>query len=208
MKLLVVDDHAIVREGLRRLINDLMGSAVSIHDAEDGRQALELFRRLKPDIVLLDLNIPAIGGLELLRRLMIEQPTARIIIFSMRSEPIYAARALRLGAKGYLSKGAGSADLIEAIKRVRDGSFYIEQEIATQLAVGNFSGNEDPLQLLSTRELEILRLLGEGKSLMQIAEACGVSYKTVANTCALIKGKLGLQTTAELIRLSIERLMR
>lgn len=208
MKILVIDDHSIVREGIRRLIADLIGNNVAVSDAEDGRQGLETFRRSKPDIVLLDLNIPGIGGLELLRRLLIDDPAAKVIVFSVRAEPIYAARALRLGAKGYLSKGAGSTDLIEAIKRVRDGGHYIEQDIATQLAVGNFQGDDDPLQHLSTRELEILRLLGEGKSLLQIAESCGVSYKTVANTCALIKSKLGLSTTAELIRLSIERLLR
>ena len=127
----------------------------------------------------------------------------RIVVFSMHAEPVYAARALRLGARGYVSKSAGADELVTAVKRVAEGGRYVEREIAGELAFAQLS-SEDPLQQLSTREIEILRLLGEGNSLTEIAQAIGVAYKTVANTCSIIKSKLGVERTADLIRLSME----
>ena len=200
-KILLVDDHVVVREGVRRLLLDLPGTVVL--EAGNGQDALALFRKEAIDIVLLDLNLTGIGGLELLRRMLKENAKARIIVFSMHSEPLYAARALRLGAKGYVSKSAASDELLIAIRRVGDGGHYIERELASQLAVSMYGG-EDPLQQLSTREIEILRLLGEGRSMTQIAESLGVSYKTIANTCSIMKTKLGLDRTTDLIRTSIE----
>lgn len=200
-KILLVDDHVVVREGVRRLLLDLPG--ITVFEAGNGQDALAIFRREPVDIVLLDLNLAGIGGLELLRRMLKENAKARIIIFSMHSEPLYAARALRLGAKGYVSKSAASEELLIAIRKVSEGGHYIERELASQLAVSMYGG-EDPLQQLSTREIEILRLLGEGRSMSQIADALGVSYKTIANTCSIMKSKLGLDRTADLIRTSIE----
>ncbi len=200
-KILLVDDHVVVREGVRRLLLDLPG--ITVLEAGNGQDALAIFRSEPIDIVLLDLNLAGIGGLELLRRMLKENVKARIIIFSMHSEPLYAARALRLGAKGYVSKSAASEELLIAIRKVSEGGHYVERELATQLAVSSYGG-EDPLQQLSTREMEILRLLGEGRSMSQIADALGVSYKTIANTCSLMKSKLGLDRTADLIRTSVE----
>jgi DNA-binding NarL/FixJ family response regulator len=117
----------------------------------------------------------------------------------MHAEPVFAARAMQLGAHGYVSKGAGADELLNAVQRVRDGGHYIEKEIAVQLAASKLAG-----KMLSNREVEILRLLGEGKSLNGIAEALGIAYKTVANTCTRMKDKLGIQTTAELIRYSLQ----
>ncbi|MFN3868579.1 MAG: response regulator [Hyphomicrobiaceae bacterium] len=204
-RILLVDDHAVVREGVRRLLLEVQG--LEIIEASSGLEALALFRNERLDIVILDLNLAGIGGLELLRRLLRENPKARVIVFSMHAEPIYAARALKLGAKGYVSKSAQSEELITAVKRVAEGGHYIERDLAGQLAVGLYGG-EDPLQQLTTRELEILRLLGEGKSMSQIADVMGVSYKTIANTCSLMKSKLGLDRTADLIRASIELFSR
>lgn len=200
-KILLVDDHVVVREGVRRLLLDLPG--ITVLEAGNGQDALAIFRSKPIDIVLLDLNLAGIGGLELLRRMLKENAKARIIIFSMHSEPLYAARALRLGAKGYVSKSAASEELLIAIRKVSEGGHYVERELASQLAVSSYGG-QDPLQQLSTREMEILRLLGEGRSMSQIADALGVSYKTIANTCSLMKSKLGLDRTADLIRTSIE----
>ncbi len=200
-KILLVDDHAVVREGVRRLLLELPG--ISVLEAGNGQDALALFRKEAIDIVLLDLNLAGIGGLELLRRMRKENDKARIIVFSMHSEPLYAARALRLGARGYVSKSAASDELLTAIRRVSEGGHYIERELASQLAISMYGG-DDPLQQLTTREIEILRLLGEGRSMSQIAESFGVSYKTVANTCSIMKSKLGLDRTADLIRTSIE----
>lgn len=200
-KILLIDDHAVVREGVRRLLLELPG--ITITEASGGQEALSRFRTDPVDIVILDLNLAGIGGLELLRRLLRENPRARVIVFSMHAEPLYAARAMRLGAKGYVSKSAPAEELITAVKRVSDGGHYIERELASQLAVSLYGG-EDPLQQLTTREIEILRLLGEGKSMSQIASVLGVSYKTIANSCSLMKSKLGLERTADLIRTSIE----
>lgn len=201
MKILIVDDHIVVREGVRRLLSALDG--IEVREASDGAEALALFREDLPELVLLDLNLTGIGGLELLRRLLAENPKVRVIIFSMHAEPIYASRALRMGARGYVSKGAGADELITAVKRVAEGGHYVEREIASELAVSPLS-SEDPLQNLTAREIEILRLLGAGNSLNEIAEAIGVAYKTVANTCSIIKTKLGVERTADLIRVSME----
>jgi DNA-binding NarL/FixJ family response regulator len=201
MKILLVDDHIVVREGVRRLLSDLQG--VELCEAATGEEALALFRKERPELVLLDLNLTGIGGLELLRRLLAEDEKVRVVVFSMHAEPIYAARALRLGARGYVSKSAGADELITAVKRVAEGGRYVEREIAGELAFAQLSA-EDPLQQLTTREIEILRLLGEGNSLTEIAESIGVAYKTVANTCSIIKSKLGVERTADLIRVSLE----
>ena len=203
LKILLVDDHSVVRAGVRRLLESIQG--IEILEAETGHETLSLFRSKEPDLVLLDLNMEGVGGLELLRRLLLEDKRARVVVFTMHSEPIYAARALKLGAKGYVTKSASADELVAAVKQVADGGHYIEAELASKLAIGQFDG-EDPLHQLSTREVEILRLLGDGKSLTAIAETLGVSYKTVANTCSLIKNKLGLQRTADLIRVSLEHL--
>ncbi|KUO62916.1 MAG: LuxR family transcriptional regulator [Alphaproteobacteria bacterium BRH_c36] len=203
LKILLVDDHSVVRAGVRRLLEGIEGA--EILEAETGHETLGLFRSEKPDLVLLDLNMEGVGGLELLRRLILEDKKARVIVFTMHSEPIYAARALKLGARGYVTKSASADELVAAVKQVSEGRHYIEVDLASKLAIGQFDG-EDPLHQLTTREVEILRLLGDGKSLTAIAETLGVSYKTVANTCSLIKNKLGLQRTADLIRVSLEHL--
>ena len=203
LKILLVDDHSVVRAGVRRLLESIPGT--EILEAQTGHETLALFRSDEPDLVLLDLNMEGVGGLELLRRLLLEDKKARVVVFTMHSEPIYAARALKLGAKGYVTKSASADELVAAVRQVADGGHYIEAELASKLAIGQFDG-EDPLHQLSTREVEILRLLGDGKSLTAIAETLGVSYKTVANTCSLIKNKLGLQRTADLIRVSLEHL--
>lgn len=203
LKVLLVDDHSVVRAGVRRLLEGIEGA--EILEAETGHETLGLFRSEKPDLVLLDLNMEGVGGLELLRRLLLEDKKARVIVFTMHSEPIYAARALKLGARGYVTKSASADELVAAVNQVAEGRHYIEADLASKLAIGQFDG-EDPLHQLSTREVEILRLLGDGKSLTAIAETLGVSYKTVANTCSLIKNKLGLQRTADLIRVSLEHL--
>lgn len=201
MRILLVDDHIVVREGVRRLLAGIGG--IEVREAATGDEALQMFGKERPDLVLLDLNLTGIGGLELLRRLLALDEKLRVVVFSMHAEPIYAARALRLGARGYVSKSAGADELVTAVKRVAEGGRYVEQEIASELAFSELSA-EDPLQQLTTREIEILRLLGEGNSLTEIAKSIGVAYKTVANTCSIIKSKLGVERTADLIRVSME----
>lgn len=201
MRFLLVDDHAVVRAGLRRLLAALPGAEIS--EAAEGRSALAAVRAEQPDVVLLDLNLPGLGGLELLRRVLLEHPAARIMVLSMHAEALYAARALQAGAAGYLSKNASPEELLEAIRRVAAGGRYIEGAIAQELALQTATtGN--PAERLTGRDLEILRQLGSSQSLAQIAGALGVSYKTVANACSGIKAKLGVARTGDLVRLAIE----
>jgi two-component system invasion response regulator UvrY len=201
MKILLVDDHEVVRAGVRRLLDN--EPEVSILEAESSPDALDLYRRERPDLVVLDLNLTGSSGLELLRRLVQSDKTARILVLSMHSEPIYAARALQAGALGYVSKSAGAEEFVNAVRQVGGGGHYIEREIADRLAVGKSSASH-ALDQLTTRELDILRMLGEGQSYAQIAAAVGVSYKTIANSSSVIKEKLAVETTTDLIRLSIE----
>ena len=201
MKILVVDDHPIVRDGLHRLLAD--EPDVELRDAESGKQALALFRQDCPDLVIVDLNLPGFGGLELIKRLTLEKTAARILVLSMHDEPIYAMRALQAGAAGYVSKNAPPAQLREAIRRVAEGRPYLSHELAQELALLNLRMSAHPLEELSPRDLELLRLLAEGSSLQQIADTLGLSYKTVANNCSQMKAKLGVKRTADLIRIAL-----
>ena len=202
MKILIVDDHPIVRAGLKRL---LAGEGkTELREAESGKEALAVFREFKPDIVILDLNLPGVGGLEIIRRLALEETAARIIVLSMHDDPLYAMRALQAGASGYVSKNAAPTQILEAIARVFEGGTFVGHELAQELAVLNVRTPSNPLGDLSRRDLEILRMLGEGRSMQQIADALGVSYKTVANNCGQIRDKLGVRRTADLIRIAVQ----
>jgi two-component system, NarL family, invasion response regulator UvrY len=202
MKILIVDDHAIVRAGLRRLLAEEPG--LELREAASGREALAICRDWRPGLVILDLNLPGLGGLELIRRLGLEEAPPRILVLSLHDDPLYAMRALEAGAAGYVSKNAAPAELLEGIRRVGDGQSYVAPHLAQEMALFSARAPAHPLGDLSRRDLEILRLLGEGSSLQQIADALGLSYKTIANTCGQIKAKLGVQRTAELIRIAIE----
>lgn len=201
MKILLVDDHAIVRAGLRRLLATLPNT--EIIEAANGRDALAMTRGERPDMVVLDLNLPGLGGLELIRRLLQEDKAARILVFSMHAEPLYAVRALEAGATGYLSKNVAPDELLTAVKRVGAGGRYVESEIAQAMAV-QVAASGQPLDRLTARDLEIMRLLADGRSLAEIADALGIGYKTVANTLSQIKAKLGVSRTADLVRVAIE----
>jgi two-component system, NarL family, invasion response regulator UvrY len=197
MKILIVDDHAVIRAGLKQFCGD---SGATVLEADNGMSALALQKSERPQLTLLDLNMPGLSGLELLRQLLAADAGARVLVFSMHGEPVYAAKALEIGAKGYVSKSASPEELRTALSRIASGLTYVESEIAQQLAV--LPGEQR--QQLSERDLEILRLLGEGRSFTEIAAALGLGYKTVANTATAIKSKLGVARTADLIRLSVE----
>lgn len=201
MKVLLVDDHAIVRDGLRRLLATLGGEEVV--DAADGREALVLARSLRPDLAIVDLNLPGLGGLELIRRLAQDAPETRILVLSMHAEPLYVTRAMDAGAHGYLSKNVAPDELLSAVRKVAAGGRYVEGEVAQALAVRAAEADE-PMGKLSPRDLEMLRLLAQGRSLAEIADSLGIGYKTVANSFTSIKAKLGVARTADLVRLALE----
>jgi DNA-binding NarL/FixJ family response regulator len=199
MKVLLVDDHAIVRAGLRRLLATVSDDEVL--EATNGRQALSVARAQGLDLIILDLNLPELGGVELIARLR-QAGSAPILVLSMHAEPLYVTRALEAGAQGYVSKNAAPDELLAAVRRVAGGGRYVEQEIAQALAVQ--PAQAATLSQLAPRDLEILRLLAAGKSLSEIADALGLGYKTIANNCSLIKTKLGVTRTADLLRLALE----
>jgi DNA-binding NarL/FixJ family response regulator len=201
MKILLVDDHSIVRAGLRGLLATI--PRTETFEAATGEDALALVRSARPELVILDLNLPGLGGLELLRRLLSEDRATRVLVLSMHAEPLYAARALEAGARGYVSKNAAPEELLRAVRKVAEGGRYIENDLAQELAMQSVLGT-NPLGQLADRDLEILRYLAQGRSMTEIATALSISYKTVANACSQIKGKLGVARTADLIRIAIE----
>jgi DNA-binding NarL/FixJ family response regulator len=200
MKFLLVDDHAIVRAGLKRLL--CMVAETEIVEAATGREGLAALRSHSFDLIVLDLNLPDLGGIELLSRFRQLAPSP-ILVLSMHSEALYVTRALDAGAQGYVSKNASPDELLTAINRVAAGGRYVEHEIAQALVLQPVD-QAVSLSQLSPRELEILRHLAAGRSLSEISAALGIGYKTVANNCSLIKAKLGVTRTADLLRLAFE----
>jgi two-component system, NarL family, invasion response regulator UvrY len=202
MRILIVDDHPIVASGCRAL---LAGSPdIAILEAADAETGEEIFVAERPDICVLDINLPGVSGFELARRILARDATARIIMFSMNDDPIFAARAIETGAKGYVSKSGDPGDLVEAIRKVGGGEVFLPAAIAQSIAFAGPGLSENPLAKLTQREMEILRLLGAGKSLSEIAWLVHSSYKTIANTSSIMRQKLGLRSSSELVRFAIE----
>lgn len=201
MILLIVDDHAILRAGLRRLFAD--DARFEIVEAATGEEGWQLWRRLQPGLVILDLDLPGLGGLELIRRVRTDDPNARILVLSMHDDTFHARRALQEGAMGYVGKSSCPAEILTAVDRLLAGQGHVEPELAQRLVFDRVDG--DVVDCLTVRDLEILRLLGDGRTLNEIAAAVGVSYKTVANNCVRIKALLGAANTADLVRIAIRR---
>jgi len=200
--LLVVDDHAIVRSGIRRLLGERVDIEVS--EAASGEEAMHAVLDRPVHLIVLDLNLPGLGGLELLRRLTRATPKTPILVFSQHAEAIYAAKALEAGAKGFVSKNAMPEEFLEAVDAVLAGDVAIEKSIQREMATRDLA--EDAyLKPLTERDIEILRLLASGNSLSEIAAKLGIAYKTVANTLSRIKEKLGVGQTSDLIRIAIGR---
>jgi len=201
-RILVVDDHAIVRSGVRRLLADL--PALELREAASGEEALEQVQAGAFELVILDLNLPGLGGLELLRRILKSGSKLPVLVFSLHTEAIYANRAMEAGARGFVSKSAAPEEFLAAVETILAGGTVIERDIAGEIAAQEI-GENAYLRPLTQRDLEILRLLAAGNSLTQIGEALGIAYKTVANTLSRIKEKLGVTHTADLIRIAIGR---
>ena len=201
MRVLIVDDHPIVTSGFRALLAE--DSEIVILEASDAESGERTFVAEQPDVCVLDINLPSVSGFELARRILAHAASARIIMFSMNDDPIFAVRAIEAGAKGYVSKSGDPWDLVEAIREVGKGGTYLPSTIARNIAFAGPSFAQSPLAKLTSREIEILRLLSKGKSLSEIAWQVHVSYKTIANTSSIMRQKLGVRTSAELVRLAI-----
>jgi DNA-binding NarL/FixJ family response regulator len=201
MRVLIVDDHPIVTSGLRALLAG--DPEIVILEASDAESGERTFVTEQPDVCVLDINLPSVSGFELARRILAHAASARIIMFSMNDDPIFAVRAIEAGAKGYVSKSGDPWDLVEAIREVGKGGTYLPSTIARNIAFAGPSFAQSPLAKLTSREIEILHLLSKGKSLSEIAWQVHVSYKTIANTSSMMRQKLGVRTSAELVRLAI-----
>jgi DNA-binding NarL/FixJ family response regulator len=202
VRILIVDDHRIVASGCRALFAD--EPEIVILEASDAESGERVYREERPDICVLDINLPTVSGFELARRILEHDASSRIIMFSMNDDAIFAARAIEIGAKGYVSKSGDPYDLVEAIREVGKGGTYLPAAIAQRIAFAGPALTQNPLSKLTSREVEILRLLSAGKSLSEIAWMVHSSYKTIANTSSLMRQKLGLRTSAELVRFAIE----
>ena len=201
-RVLLADSHAIMRAGLRRILEQSDEISV-IAEAKSGEQAYKLYGDFMPDVLVMELSMPHMGGLESLGRIKSRYPQAKVIIISMDENVTYATHALAAGAKGYISKSGETEDLITAVNSAAEGKNYLSAVMAMQVALKNTSEN-DPMQELSTREFEVFRLLAEGKTVEDIAKRLSVSQKTVANYQSLLKQKLEIHSPVELVCLAIK----
>ncbi len=202
IRVLLVDDHAVVRAGYQMLLKNSSEIEV-VAEAETGEQACKAFIDIHPDVVIMDLSMPGIGGLEAIRRILARDANAKVLVFSMHEDTAFVEQALQAGAQGYLTKSSAPEILVEAIKELASGKSHIDSEIAQKLAFQKSRGKDSPFSNLSTREFEIFCLLAEGLNTSEIAKRLSLSYKTVANYSTQIKSKLNVTTVAEIARLAI-----
>lgn len=201
---LIADDHPVVRRGVRDLLEDEQLCS-EILEAETGGEALEAVRREPWDLMILDIALPDKHGLDVLKEAKLLQPRLSVLMLSLYPEKEFAMRAIRAGASGYLTKQSAPSELLAAVNRVLQGGRYITAALAEQLAQAFETGTEDVLHArLSDRELQVLRLLGQGKSVSVIAEELCLSVKTISTYRARILAKLSCESTGELIRYAIE----
>lgn len=206
-RLLIVDDHPIFRQGIGQLIRNVQGVTIC-GEADNAQHALEATRRLLPDIVLLDISMPGTNGIEVIKLLLAEQPKLRILVLSMHDESLYALRALRAGAKGYVMKQQAMEQVADALRKVIDGGVYVSPKFSERLVFKAIQGSNNdlgsPVDKLSDRELEVLQLFGRGKNTREVAETLHLSVKTIETHRAHIKSKLGFKHAEELVKFAVE----
>jgi len=201
-RIMLVDDHAVVRAGIRRLL-DQDGKVEVVAEAENAERAYQLFGEHLPDITIMDLNMPGMGGMEGIKRIVARYPTAKILVLSMHENAAFASQALKAGAKGYLAKSGLAEELANAIEWVLTGQTYLGKEVALKIATQISQSEQDPMQQLSAREFEIFRMLVDGVELVKIGTTLNISLKTVANYQTVIKQKLGVNSPVEMVRMAI-----
>ncbi len=197
----LVDDHSVVREGYRRLLERSVGIRI-VGEAANAADAYSEFQRLNPDVVVMDISLPGASGIEAMRHMLARDPRAKVLMFSMHDEPIFASRAFQAGALGYVTKASAPEVLVEAVRTVAQGKRYLSQDMAQTLALQSVGGGEAGLNVLSNREFEVMRLLVTGDTVAVIAEKLQLSAKTVANHQSAIRQKLGVETSAQLVQVA------
>lgn len=200
--LLLIDDHPLMRKGLALTLSAESDFKI-VGQAADAEEALAAFARLDPDMALIDLSLPGMGGLELLKHLLALKPTLLAIVVSRHDESLYAERAIRAGAKGYVSKLEAGERIVQAVRTVLRGGIYLSEDVKDRMLFGAASGRsplQTPLEILSDRELEVFEMTGRGVETKEIADRLHLSVKTVESYRARIKTKLGLGTATELLQ--------
>jgi DNA-binding NarL/FixJ family response regulator len=204
IKVVVVDDHAVVREGLKRIISENPGMAVTA-EAGDGHEAMRIILSEPCDVVLLDITMPNKSGLDVLKQLHAQSPRLPVLVLSMHAEDQYAVRVLRAGAAGYLTKESAPAKLVQAIRKVVRGGKYVSPTLAERLVYDlGTDTSKAPHEILSDREYQVLCMIASGKTVTQIGEELGLSVKTVSTYRVRMLEKLNMKNNAELTRYAIK----
>lgn len=201
-KVLIVDDHPMIVSGCKSLF--VADPSVKIEGAGDAKAGYVAFLQRQPDVTIIDIKLPDVSGFELMRQIRKEDPDARIIMFSMNDDPAFVVRAVDMGAQGYLSKSDDPRLFVKAVLKVAAGENYISPHLAEAVTFASAAVKANPANRMTARELEILTLLRRGDKIAEIADALGISYKTVANTTSLLKQKLGAKNHSDLIRIAVE----
>lgn len=202
IKVLLVDDHSVVRMGFKMLIEAESDMEV-ISEAESGEDGIKVFKELKPDLVVMDITMPGIGGLESIERILAYDKNAKILVLSAHEDSVHPKRVLNAGALGYLTKRSAAEELIKAIRSVYSGKKFLEADIAQQMAITQLSGENNPVEVLSDREFEVFMALAKGKSTNEIAETMHLSPRTVGTHLYNIKQKLNANNSAEITLIAI-----
>ena len=203
-RVMLADDHAIVREGYRALLQKQNRLQV-VAEAENGADAYRIYKEAKPDLVIMDISMPGIGGVEAIRRIRQWDHAARILVFTMHQNASYAIQAIKAGARGFVTKSSPPEALLRAIAEVMAGRIALSADIDHELAINRLAGEPLAVDTLSPREFEVLRMLLAEKSVDDIAETLHISVKTAANTRYLIRAKLGVSSDIELVRLALRQ---
>ncbi|HWU65783.1 MAG TPA: response regulator transcription factor [Methylophilus sp.] len=200
-KVMIADDHAMLRQGLRTMLEQAHHEVTT--DALSGEEACLLVEKNHPELLILDLDMPGIGGLETLKRILHRKPQMRVLIFSMHDDCIYATRAIQAGARGYVTKTEPPEVVLEAVQKILKGGRYINNELAQSLSMYHLESQENPIQKLSPREFEVFRRIAQGEALAAIAKGMHIGYKTVANIQTSVRQKLGVETTGQLVHIAV-----
>jgi DNA-binding NarL/FixJ family response regulator len=203
IKVMLTDDHAVVRSGLGRLLEQNEGIQI-VGEAESGEQAYQTFPEIRPDVLVMDMSMPGMGGLEAMRRILNRWPQARIIMFSMHENATFAIQSMTSGALGYVAKSGHAEDLVKAVREVAQGRSFLSSDMAQKVALQSLTGGDNPAQKLTSREFEVFRLLAEGMLVEEIALSLNIGHKTVANYQTSLKQKLGINSPVDLVRLALK----